>query len=341
MGTRHVVGPMAERPTVTAVVVVFRYDDESTEQCIASLASSLGATVEVCVVHNGDVGDWPAVDELCRRYGATALRSPLNHGYGAALNLALVKVPADQAVFLLNDDAWVMPDTISACLDVLAEAGERCISVAPMVVHADAPERVDSLGVVLRPSGDAFNAYQGRQRSDIAALAVDVLGPCFAAALFRPGAFAADKVGLLSERYFLYCEDVEWNVRARHHGFHSVAAPHAIAFHHHALSTRELGEPTRIGLVQRNLLVMTLATLSPWGVFKVWTRQAVIHTKALIRDPHRRPRLRALAGAVALVPWAVAVRRRNRGQHPVADHDLFRFSDGHAPAIDPATYTLS
>jgi len=327
-------------PRVAAVVVVHRFDAVTTERCIASLAESTGANIHMTVVYNGPAADLPALDSLCIRFGAH-LRTVANDGFAAAVNVALASVPPDHHVFLLNDDAWVEPATIAACADVLAAAGERCISVAPMVVHAAQPNRVDSMGVVLRPNGEGFNAFQGRLRDDIAPQAVEVLGPCFSAALFRAQAFSPEVVGPLAERYFLYYEDVEWNVRARHHGFHSLAAPHAIAAHHHALSTRAMGEPARNGIVQRNLLVMTLATLSWPGVVTVWLRQSVVHAKALVRGPHRRIRLQALLGALRLVPWAIRARRRNRGTNPVPDATLFAFSAGHEPAIDPEAYSLT
>lgn len=326
---------------VTAVVVVYRFDPDTTARCIASLAHSTGVDLHPVVVHNGQPTDGPALQTLCDANGATLLRAPKNDGFAAAVNLALRSVPADHHVFLLNDDAWVEPETIAACAEALDAAGASCISVAPMVVHAGQPDRVDSMGLVWRADGMAYNAYQGRRRDQIAPEAVEVLGPCFAAGLFRAGAFTSTMVGPLSERYFLYFEDVEWNVRARHHGHHSSAVPHAIASHHHALSTREMGEPRRNGMVQRNALVMALATLSPAGATRVWLHQAVVHAKALVRDPHRAIRARALLGALRLAPWALRSRRRNRGAHPVADAELFRFSAGHQPAIDPNDYSLT
>ena len=331
---------MADLP-VTAVVVVYRFDADTTERCIASLAASTGIDLHAVVVYNGPPHHRDALQAMCAAHAATLVLSPHNDGFAAAANLALAAVPAHHHVFLLNDDAWIEPATIAACADALAAAGERCISVAPMVVHATQPDRVDSMGVVLRADGMAFNAFQGRPRDQIAPQAVEVLGPCFAAGLFRAGAFTPAKVGPMSERYFLYFEDVEWNVRARHQGFHSIAVPHAIAAHHHALSTREMGEPRRNGMVQRNALVMALATLSPAGATKVWLHQAVVHAKALIRDPHRLIRARALLGALRLAPWALRSRRANRGAHPVPDTDLFRFSVGHHPAIDPGDYSLT
>jgi GT2 family glycosyltransferase len=255
------------------------------------------------------------------------------------VNLGLRDAPADHAIFLLNDDARVEPSTIATCVLVLHESGARCISVAPVVLHHDAPERVDSMGVVVRRNGEGFNAFQGWQRAALAPVGSEVLGPCFAAALFRPGAFT-DAVGPMAERYFLYYEDVEWNVRARHRGFFSMSAPAAVAYHHHALSTRTLGEGARFELVQRNLLLMATAMFGWRTVARIWGDRLVVHAKGVVSGPHRVERIRAIGRAAWHLPWAVR-QRQGRGASPTPDEALFAFSDGHSPAIDTTDFRLT
>lgn len=326
---------------VTAIVVVHRYDRDTTSRAVHSLATSEGVGLQVVLVYNGDVSDWRAVQELSAGRGATAIRSPQNDGFAAAVNLALEATTADRAIFLLNDDAEVEPQTIRRCIDVLAAHGARCVSVAPLVLHHDQPDRVDSLGVVVRPNGDGFNAFQGRWRQDVPQQPIDILGPCFSAALFRPGAFTDTQVGALSSRYFLYYEDVEWNIRARHRGFVSVTAPEATAMHRHALTTRTLGEAARFQLVQRNRLVMAVATLSWRGVSAVALAWLTEHLKGTVTGPYRVARVRAALDAIRLAPWAIRSRRHHRGDRPAADAALFAYSVGHRPAIDTDGYRLT
>lgn len=325
---------------VTAIVVIHRVNLDATTEALASLKASTGVTLRLIVVYNGDGTGWPMVEEMCSTIGATAIRTTRNEGFGAAVNSGLALIPADDAVFLMNDDARVEPTAIWHCLLVLAASGSSCVSVAPMVVHHEQPTRIDSMGVVLRPSGDGFNAYQGRGRDEFEMTPIDILGPSFSAALFRPGAFDDAAVGPLATRYFLYYEDVEWNIRARHRGYTSVAAPAALAVHRHALSTRTLGEDARFALVQRNRLVMALATLSRRGASAASARWLFEHAKGTVRGPYRAARIRAALGAVRLAPWALRRRRTVRGPHPAADATLFAYSLGHQPAIDTTDYSL-
>ena len=328
-------------PRVTAVVVVHRFERDGAAAAVASLAASTDVDLEIVVAYNGDTAEWQAVQDLCVMHRATAVGPLPNDGFAAAVNAALAVVPTDHAVFLLNDDAVVQADTIHRCLDHLDEQGPACVSVAPLVLHAADLSRVDSFGVVLRANGEGFNGCEGRPRDTIGDAPRDVLGPCFSAALFRPGAFTDAVVGPLTTDYFLYYEDVEWNIRARRRGFTSSALPGAVAVHRHAATTRLVGEARRYEMVQRNLLLMPLAVLTWRSVLRIWAGRLVVHAKGLLTGPYRRERVGSFAGALRRAPAVLRQRKRSRGTHRIADRDLFRYADGHSPAVDTATYTLS
>ena len=324
---------------VSAIVVVHRFDAVATRRAIESLLASEGIDIEVVVALNGGDEVLGELQPLARELRFTLVNCGKNRGFASAVNRGLLAATPGGHVFLLNDDAWVEPHAIARCVTALEHASAHCISVAPLVVHADHPDRVDSLAVVLRPNAEAFNAHAGKLAASLPSASAEVLGPCFAAALFRPGAFTADSVGPLDERYFLYYEDVDWAVRARHRGFTSVSAPNALVHHQHALSTRRLGESRRYGIVQRNLLVFATINLSWRAVWQVWVGRWVAHAKGVLKGPYRAARVRALGAAVVRLPMAIASRRRARGPNPAPDSVLFQFSQGMEPGIDASTYS--
>jgi len=129
----------------------------------------------------------------------TVVRSIRNDGFASGVNQGLAFRRAGDLVLLLNDDATVSADCVARCAVTLAEH-PTAISVAPRVMLADEPDLIDSIGVVLRPNGEAFNAYIGQKWNDQVADGAQVLGPCFSAALFRNDAFDAAAVGPLDER---------------------------------------------------------------------------------------------------------------------------------------------
>jgi GT2 family glycosyltransferase len=206
---------------------------------------------------------------------------------------------------------------------------------------ANQPNLIDSIGVVVRPNGEAFNAFIGQPWSHQVADGADVLGPCFSAAMFRTDAFDAGVVGPLDERYRLYYEDIDWALRARRAGFRIVAVPEAVVFHQHAASTRLLGEPARYELVQRNLLVCAAKNFTLLAAVRVWGSRLVVHTKGVITGPYRQQRLRSIGRALMALPSALMARRGLPRHRAVAEATLFAYSAGLEPNFDTDTYRAS
>jgi hypothetical protein len=198
---------------------------------------------------------------------------------------------------------------------------------------------IDSVGIVLRPNGEAFNAGIGQPDIGQFTDGEEVLGPCFAAALLRSDALDPHAVGPLDERYHLYYEDVDWVLRSRRHGWRTLAVTSAVVHHRHAASTRRLGEARRYGLVQRNLLLCVAKNLPLRDVVRIWWARVVVHVKGTITGPYRWPRWRALAGAVLRLPAALAARRADP---PLADPErVFAFAEGMEPFFDVERYAAS
>lgn len=72
-------------------VIVLAWDDvDYTERCVSSLSVAASVPVEVVVVDNGSTPTLAAkLEGLCRKAGATYVRSELNVGYGRGMNLGL------------------------------------------------------------------------------------------------------------------------------------------------------------------------------------------------------------------------------------------------------------
>lgn len=321
---------------VTAIVVVHGSPEATVRRCVESLLASESVRVSVILIDNASPDGGAACAPWNSHERVTLIRSEENRGFAAGVNQGLARRPSDDLVFLLNDDATLAPDCIVRCAAAL-DGDQTIISVAPRVMLADEPDRIDSIGVVLRPNGEAFNAFIGQRWTGQVANGSEVLGPCFAAALFRPDAFDAHVVGTLDERYRLYYEDIDWSLRARRAGFRCIAATDAIVHHQHAASTRTLGEPARYELVQRNLLLCATKNLGLRSVVHVWSQRFVVHGKGVIKGPYRTQRLRALSRAVVGAPSALAARRHLPGGRANTDEELFEWSVGQSPNFDAET----
>ena len=325
-------------PRITAVVVVHGSPASVVGACLDSLLASTAVDLRVVLVDNAspDGGDaclpWRHHDQV------TLVTSARNDGFAAGVNQGLGHRRRGDLILLLNDDATVAADAISLCAASL-DAHPSAIAVAPRVMLADEPDRVDSIGVVVRPNGEAFNAYIGQQWTHQVADGEEVLGPCFGAALFRPDAFDADVVGPVDERYRLYYEDIDWDLRARRAGWTTVAATNALVLHRHASSTRLLGEAARYELVQRNLLLCVTKNFSARRAAAAWASRLVVHTKGVITGPYRIERIRSITRAMIGMPSAL--RDRRRSPRPLAKSDeaaLFAHSAAMSPNFSTETY---
>ena len=320
----------SDLPRVTAVVVVHDTTAPRLQRCLQSVRSSTDVTVEVLVVDNASPRpvDAPLADRVLTR--------STNGGFAAGVNDG-VRAAAHPWIVVLNDDAVVAPDAIRRCVDALEASGDVAVAASPKVLFAGVePPTIDSCGIVVRPSGEAFSAGAGQP--DIGQFDDDreVMGPCMSAAVFRAAAFR--NVGLLDERYFLYYEDVDWALRCHLAGLRTLFVPDALAWHEHAASTRALGERRRFRLVQRNLLLCATLNLSGRSLVRVWQGRLLAAAKAAVRGPDRSSLTAAIVAALPRLPAAFLERRHRRRRAVRPDRDAFRFADGLEPFVDTATY---
>jgi len=312
--------------SVAAVVVAFGSDTDRLDRCLGAL-SAQGA--HVVLVDNGS--PTPVTHPLA----AVVVRRERNDGFAAGVNAGL-RVCDRPFVAIVNDDAVFQDGALAACVDALDAAPDSVLAAAPKVMFPDGAH-IDSVGLALRSSGEAFSAGVGQP--DIGQFDEDraVLGPCLSAAVFRRDAF--DRIGVLDERYFLYYEDVDWALRCFLSGHETLFVPSARVFHEHAATTRSLGERRRFRLVERNLLLCATANLSVRSTIRIWVGRVVVAAKAAIKGPDRTSRAIALASAAARVPAVLPVRRRNRSRAQIADREALRSAEGLTPYVDVDTYT--
>ena len=324
-------------PRVTAIVVVHGAACATVAACMQSLLDSVGVDLHIVLVDNASPDGGAACAPWQPHERVTVVRSATNGGFAAGVNQGLARLRPGDLVMLLNDDATVAPDAVALCAIALADT-PSAVAVAPRVMLANEPDRIDSVGVVIRPNGEAFNAHIGQVWAKQVAAGDEVFGPCFSAAIFRPDAFDTGTVGLLDERYHLYYEDIDWALRAQRAGLRTVAATDAVVWHEHAASARLLGEPTRYELVQRNLLLCVAKNFTGRAASKAWASRLVVHAKGVITGPYRIRRVRSVGRALVGLPSALNARRRLPARRFRADAELFAYADGLSPNFNSDTY---
>jgi GT2 family glycosyltransferase len=154
-------------------------------------------------------------------------RLPENVGPNPARNLALQRTRRP-ALLLLDADAFVRPDVPTRLRAALDPAG-RVGTVAPVVVYAHAPDRIQYAGVNLHFLCEALNPWMDRPLAERGLENQDI-GSAAGVALLIDVA-AARAIGWWDERYFMGKDDGDFCYRLRLAGYRIVEDAHSVVEH--------------------------------------------------------------------------------------------------------------
>jgi len=195
-----------------------------------------------------------------------------NLGYAEGNNVGLraaLEQGAD-ALFLINNDTRLDPGCVSALVRAL-ETKPLAGIVGPMVLTWDRPGVISSAGGQIDwRYADAANVGAGEpDRRQYLGRGVDFINGC---GLMLTAA-AAERVGLLDPRYFMYWEEVDLCQRVWEAGFDLWFEPSARMRHKASLQVSDLG-PTTLYYVTRNRLLFfgqhAPADLKPLALARAW-----------------------------------------------------------------------
>lgn len=284
---------LREDPGIGVIIVTYKAADFIAD-CLESLLRADYPRLKVVVVDNaspdGTVeairdwakapapklrGDWPFGSAPLRteplpvaEYGAegpssselgplTLIRSAANLGYAGAANLALKALAADPGTdlfWVLNPDTVVEPQTPAAFARKAAQIG-RFALIGGRITFFEQPDRIQIDGGRIAP----LTAAIGGANCDRPAAATP-LPPAESLAFISGASMVAsrefvERAGLMDEGYFLYFEEIDWQLRR---GDLPLAIAADAVVRHHAgitIGSGGLGKPAPLSvyLSYRNL----------------------------------------------------------------------------------------
>ena len=221
---------------ITAIVLHYGAIDDTSDAVRSLLASSVPS--DVIVVNNDCPGSADVMRFPDRPEAVRVIEAETNRGFASGVNLGIRAAleRGAEAVFLLNNDAVVEPDTLAELRAAAQERPEFGI-LAPVVYYADARDQVWSAGWRRRPARllTPLSTLSGRRSAE-----ADSVAGC--AMLIRRSAL--DRIGLFDERFFLYYEDVDLCRRAWAAGIRVGVVSAASAYHKVSRQPRFL-QPSR------------------------------------------------------------------------------------------------
>lgn len=216
-----------------------------------------------------------AIDAARRRHPALppveVIDAGGNVGYAAAANLGLARLRqlGARRALVLTQEARLAPgaaESLAAALDARPWAAVA----APILEYASAPGTVFSSGGILLPDARTAHRDQGRRRSDLPVAAEAETVDWADGAALLIDLVAADAVGDFDPAYFLYVEEIDFQLRLAARGRPTIVVPRATAY-------QEPGRyPVYLRYRNHRYLTAKLGT-APWP----WRRQ-------LARDVVRR-----------------------------------------------------
>jgi GT2 family glycosyltransferase len=303
-----------------SVIVPTRNGAHLLPECLEALWYQTFRDFELVVVDDASTDNtydlllgYPEVKKLVQLPGARG------HGFVAAVNAGLTEAKG-QVIVLLNNDA--VPD--ARWLEELLGGLERnpwASMAASKLVLYDRPGHFHSTGDYYGLDGvpnsrGVWQPDRGQYDRE-----EEVFGPCAAAAAYRREMLAdvieaggTEPVGMaLDPQLWMYCEDVDLNLRACLRGHRTVYVPTAVV--RHRLSATGGGVLASY-YVGRNFIYL-IAKALPGRVIlrnlpRIAAAQARIAGQALrgVRHPSSRARLRGMAAGLLTWPRVLATRRR-------------------------------
>jgi len=234
-----------------AVVTINWNGWRNTLACLAALRATRGVAWRLIIVDNAST-DESASHLVDLGDDVTTIWSPVNGGWTGGNNLGVAHALAAgyEHVLILNNDAFVEPDTLAEFLAAQAHAPGGVLGGAMKSEdgHSDGPA-----GSVLNPK---TGTVQWLRLADIE-LSENGLRP--AAAVMGAAMFAHrdvfEAVGPFDDNFYLYYDEIDWCARANKLGHACFFAERATLRHVGAASTGGMDSPLVGYFMTRNSLL--------------------------------------------------------------------------------------
>jgi N-acetylglucosaminyl-diphospho-decaprenol L-rhamnosyltransferase len=248
-----------------AIAIVSYGSAQDIAHCLKALSGSTYRDFDVIICENGGPG---AFDALCAVVpaslpGGQAVRAVLadrNLGYAGGVNLCLRETQGADAWWVLNPDTFPSAEALGAMV-VRLRRGD-CQAVGSTVHHKAGVVQSHG-GRWRKPFARAVSIGHGQLlASKPDPTAIETLQNYLNGASMLVSRAFVEATGPMAEDYFLYCEEVEWCLRAEARGMRLGFAPDAPILHAQGTSTgNSVDLKTRsqlsVYLNERNRLLLT------------------------------------------------------------------------------------
>jgi GT2 family glycosyltransferase len=154
---------------------------------------------------------------------------------------------------LLNQDTVVTPGWLDRLVAVM-DARPDVAAAQPLLLLADEPDLVNSAGNEIHFCGFGYCGGYRKPRAEVAPVSEVRSVPFATGAALLLRLRASDEVGDFDQRFFLYHEDCDLQLRLRQRGYDVVLVTDSVVFHKYAANQA----PWKLGQLERNRWLVLL-----------------------------------------------------------------------------------
>ncbi|NNC33407.1 MAG: glycosyltransferase family 2 protein [Croceitalea sp.] len=245
-------------------IITINYNESAvTMDMLESLTTLTYGHIEVIVVDNASPNDNP--DVIKEKYPWVHLiKSDVNLGFAGGNNLG-VKAAKGEYLLFINNDTIVPKGFIEPLVQTLQE--DHTIGmVSPKIKFHWDPNLIQYAGYTPMSHWTIRNSSIGYHQMDDGAY--DVPGETesiHGAAMMVPKR-VVDKVGMMTEIYFLYYEEHDWAEMIKRAGYKVYYQPKSYILHKESLSTGKFS-PLKTYYIARNRIVFARRNFKPFQLF--------------------------------------------------------------------------
>lgn len=267
-------------------------------ECLASIYAGFSDTplrYEIWVIDNASRDESPKI--VRQRFPQVHLIvNDENRGFAAACNQGIVNSQG-RYVLLLNPDTRVLDNALGLLVDFMEE-NHRAGMVGAQLLHADGSFQhsafrfpglaqlfLDFFPLNHRLLNSRLNGRYPRWLYE-RGRPFPIDHPLGAAMMVRREVI--EQVGMLDERFFMYCEEIDWAMRIRQAGWEIYCVPQAKIVHYVAQSTQQFRDQMFVALWRSRYLLFekhyspafrriarAIVHLGLWKEKRRWRRMAL------------------------------------------------------------------
>jgi GT2 family glycosyltransferase len=212
----------------TFSILILNYNGKHLlKPCIDSILKQNFTNYELVVVDNNSSDDsLPYIKENFPEI--KLVENSKNFGFAKGNNKG-IEVCNGEWIFFLNNDAILELDCLSILSEHIKNRSHEQAVFMPLMLKADFPDMVDCAGDKLYPWGYAYKYEKLFANEPKFSEFKEIALACCGAAVFNRGLL--QELGGFDEDFFLYYEDVDLSLRARHLGIKIYLIPQAKVLH--------------------------------------------------------------------------------------------------------------